>query len=53
MLMYGDLCRLANNEGFSAGAKGGIAAAAIGGLLVGGAGMFLFFKRSSLPDIPI
>jgi hypothetical protein len=53
MLTYGDLCRLTNNEGFSADAKGGIAAAAIGGLLVGCAGMFLLIKRPALPNVPI
>jgi len=53
MLTYGDLGRLANNEGFSPAAKGVIAAAVIGGLLVGGAGMFLLIKRPPLPNIPI
>jgi hypothetical protein len=53
MLTYGDLGRVANNEGFSADAKGAIAAAVIGGLLVGGAGTFLFIKRPALPNIPI
>lgn len=49
MLMYEDLSVVTNIKGFSDGAKGGIVAAAIGGFIIGCAGMF-FFRERKIPQ---